>query len=151
MILAFLPIFEKPKSKKKFKLLTSRIIIEDDIRNTLAALNADISIPESRKANFKTLIQFLAYSGQRPLTASKVSIKQLEEALSCSPPVLKIEAAQDKIGMEHYVPLHPNIVADLTGVINNTDRSWDRRERSRDLVVHSIISGHKDGSGSILF
>jgi hypothetical protein len=126
MILAYLSIFEKPKTKKKFKLLTSRIIIDEDIRNALAALRVDSSIPESRKANFMALIQFLAYSGQRPLTASKVSIQQLKEALSCSPPVLKVEAAQDKIGMEHYVPLHPNLIACLTDVMEDTDRFWDR-------------------------
>jgi hypothetical protein len=126
MILAYLSIFEKPKAKKKFKLLTSRIIIDDDIRNALAALKADTSIPEPRKANFMALIQFLAYTGQRPLTASKLSIQQLKEALSCSPPVLKVEAVQDKIGMEHYVPLHPNIVACLTDVIHDTERPWDR-------------------------
>jgi hypothetical protein len=126
MILAYLSIFEKPKTKKKFKLLTSRIIIDEDIRNALAALQADTSIQESRKANFMALIQFLAYSGQRPLTASKVSIQQLNEALASTPPVLKVEAAQDKIGMEHYVPLHPNLIVSLTAVINDTDRVWDR-------------------------
>ncbi len=126
MILAYLSIFEKPKAKRKFKLLTSRIIIDEDIRNALTALQADTSIQDSRKANFMALIQFLAYSGQRPITASKVSMQQLTEALSHSPPVLKVEASQDKIGMEHYVPIHPNLIGSLTAVINDTDRFWDR-------------------------
>ena len=40
--------------------------------------------------------------------------------------MLKVEAAQDKIGMEHYVPPHPNLTPRLTDVIEDTHRFWDR-------------------------
>jgi hypothetical protein len=40
--------------------------------------------------------------------------------------VLKVDADQDKIGMEHYVPIHPQLIPILTSIINEPDRFWDR-------------------------
>ena len=54
---------------------------------------------------------FGAYTGQRPYSTLKtVTVGQLREALAQEKPVLRVMAEQDKIRMEHYVPLHPRVV-----------------------------------------
>ena len=40
----------------------------------------------------------------------KVTVGQLREALKAPKPVLRVAPSQDKIRMEHYVPLHPQVV-----------------------------------------
>ena len=54
----------------------------------------------------------------------KLTVGQVREALRASKPVLRVEPSQDKIRMEHYVPLHPQ----LAGVMGGSVR-WQRRRR----------------------
>ncbi|MGZ7112074.1 MAG: hypothetical protein ACXVIU_12310, partial [Halobacteriota archaeon] len=52
-----------------------------------------------------------AYTGQRPYaTIKQLTAVQFHEALETTKPVLHVRAEQDKIRMEHYVPLHPSVV-----------------------------------------
>jgi hypothetical protein len=41
---------------------------------------------------------------------SKLIVKQFRDAMQSENPVIQVKASQDKIKMEHYVPLHPQVV-----------------------------------------
>jgi integrase len=109
-LLSYHSLFEKPKNRKTVKLLTSRVITIEDIRSIVTAIEGDRDLPEPKRMNYLTQVLFLAYSGQRPITVSRLTVGQFREALSQPHPVLKVEASQDKIRMEHLVPLHPEIM-----------------------------------------
>jgi integrase len=113
---------EKPKIRKERKLLTSRIITSDDIKSALHSIEAS-DLSYDKKLNFKTTLLFLAYSGQRVITASRLTVKQIKDALSKSPNVLTIEASQDKIRLEHYVPIHPTLISLLNESIHGRSDS----------------------------
>jgi hypothetical protein len=40
----------------------------------------------------------------------KLTVGQLRDSLKASKPVLRVAPHQDKIRMEHYVPLHPKVI-----------------------------------------
>ena len=61
----------------------------------------------------------MAYSGQRPITTSRLTVKQFRYALQQKPPVLVVEAWQEKTRLEHYVPLHPAVIPYVENVIYN--------------------------------
>jgi hypothetical protein len=48
----------------------------------------------------------------------KLTVGQLREAFQAHKPVLRVEAHQDKIRMEHYVPLHPQVVEALKPLLD---------------------------------
>ena len=104
--------FEMPKVRREVKLLTSRIITRDDVRNALSVIHHS-ALPEKAKQNYCCAILFLAYSGQRVITACRITVGQFRDALNQSLPVLTVYAKQDKIRLEHYVPLHPLIIQNL--------------------------------------
>jgi integrase len=112
---SYLAVFEKPKAKTH-KILHARIVTKQDIRNTLTRIN-EAELSPTQNLQYRSLILFLAYSGQRVVTASRITVKQIREALRQDPPVLTVEPEQDKIRMQHYVPLHPVIVPLLTELI----------------------------------
>ena len=108
-ILAYLSIFEKPKTRKTVKLMTDRIITIQDIKRLLESIDLS-DLPNNKKLNYRALILFLAYGGQRPQTATRLTAGQFRKALTLNHHVLTIEAAQDKNRLTHYVPIHPRII-----------------------------------------
>jgi len=109
---------EKPRMKIERKMLTSRIISVVDILNVLEKIrHARLSIEEKKK--YQALILFLAYSGQRVVTTSRLNVGQFRFALKFNPPVLTVEAHQDKIRLQHYVPLHSQLTPTLNAMIVN--------------------------------
>jgi hypothetical protein len=57
---------------------------------------------------------FGAYTGQRSnATISKLTIGQFREAMQLEKPVVQVKTSQDKIKMEHYVPIHPQAIRAL--------------------------------------
>lgn len=114
----FISYMALPKSRREIKLLTPRIIVDQDIRRVLNEIEGS-NLPPTKKAYYKALILFLAYSGQRVMTASQLTVEQFSVALNSNPPVLTVEAAQDKIRMAHYVPLHPKIIPLLDSLVEN--------------------------------
>ena len=61
--------------------------------------------------NYIGITFFGAYTGQRvEATISKITGAQLRDALHTNPPVLQVTPDQDKIRMEHYVPIHPDLL-----------------------------------------
>jgi hypothetical protein len=49
---------------------------------------------------------------------SNLTVGQFRRALQLEKPVLYVQASQDKIRMEHYVPLHPELVKILQPLVD---------------------------------
>lgn len=111
---AFSIFLELPKAVKERKNITNRIVRTDDINNVLRYIKKSESrgdISSERSAQYSAFVLFGAYTGQRSMaTMKKLTVGQLREALWAPKPVLRVEPSQDKIRMEHYVPLHPQVV-----------------------------------------
>ncbi len=147
-ILSYHSIFERPKNRQPIKLLTSRIIVQEDIQKALAAINHDPELSDAKKLNYHTSILFLSYSGQRTITASRLTVSQFKTALEQNPPVLTVNAEQDKIRMEHYVPIHPVLIPLIEKVITgktNEDLVFDYLGLQRWLKYHPISMSHTRG------
>ncbi|MGA2919260.1 hypothetical protein [Methanoregula sp.] len=121
-ISSLLVYFEMPKVRREIKLLTSRIITQEDVKNALLAIEKS-SLPELTKQNYHCAIMFLAYSGQRVITACRITAEQFQEALNQTPPVLIVRADQDKIKLAHHVPLHPELISSLNKVLDGKTSS----------------------------
>ena len=118
---SFKMFLEKPKKVKEKKRITDRIIVDEDIRNAVKYIVKawkEGRLELERALNYTTYVLMGAYTGQRPdSTLSKLRIEQIEAALNENPPVLHVEAQQDKIRMEHYVPLHPKLIPFLKALL----------------------------------
>jgi len=96
--------------------------VDQDVRNALTEIDKS-TLSKIKKTNYTALLLFLAYSGQRAMTAAQLTIEQFSRAINTNPPVLTVEAHQDKIRMAHYVPLHPNIIPNLASLVKNRSDS----------------------------
>jgi len=105
---------EMPKNIKERKRTTDRAITKQDIKNVIKRILKswkDEYLDYVRALDYVCQTLFGAYTGQRPeSTIAKLRVDQFEKALSNGNPVIQVEASQDKIRMEHYVPLHPKII-----------------------------------------
>jgi len=115
--LAFEVFLEMPKNLKTRKAITSRIITQADIENVLAHIKRakrQGRITERRALEYTAFVVFGAYTGQRTMaTMSRLTVGQFRETLANEKPVLQVTAEQDKIRMDHYTPLHPEVVKAL--------------------------------------
>ena len=111
---AFSVFLERPKTLKQRKRVTNRIITKQDIENILSRIETAASgerLSAYRARQYAALVLFGAYTGQRSnATISKLTAEQFKEAVQLEKPVIRVKASQDKIRMEHYVPLHPQVV-----------------------------------------
>ncbi|MGA3198817.1 MAG: hypothetical protein ABSD89_05365 [Halobacteriota archaeon] len=93
--------------------MTARIITKADVERVLSVINQEMeggSIDELHVQQFAAFVLFGAYTGQRPYsTISQLKVGQFREAFEHEKPTVRVEAAQDKIRMAHYVPLHPRL------------------------------------------
>ena len=93
--------------------MTNRIITKGDIENILTYIQTahnEGRINQLRAQHYTAFILFGAYTGQRSMaTMMKLTVGQFRQALQMEKPVLQVQASQDKIRMEHYVPLHPEV------------------------------------------
>ena len=105
---------ERPRRIKIRKNVTNRIVTKEDIQNILDHIRRAErrgSIGSSRAEQYTGFTVFGALTGQRSMaTIMKLTVAQLRESLRAAKPVLRVEPHQDKIRMEHYVPLHPQVV-----------------------------------------
>jgi integrase len=124
-LLTILPYFRKPRNRRERKMMTTRIDGENDIKRVIESLNKSRYLSDEQKLKHTIFVLFLAYTGQRPMTAERLTVKQFRDALSHDPPVLNVEAKQDKNKMEHLVPLHPVLIPYLTKLIKG--RKFDER------------------------
>jgi integrase len=139
---------EKPRVRKEIKLLTSRILTTDDVKNALTSIESS-SLCCEKKQNFKTTLLFLAYTGQRVITVSRLTVKQVKEALAKTPNVLTVEANQDKIRLQHYVPLNPVLIPllkDLTEGKQDGDLIFCYNEFMRWLFQNPVQLTNIDGN-----
>jgi len=146
-ILAYHSIFERPKTRQPRKLLTSRIIVQEDISTAITEIN-NSTLPEDKILSYQTLLLFLSYSGQRTVTASRLTVSQFKSALEQNPPVLLVNAEQDKLRMEHFVPLHPVLIPYIVRIIKgkvDTDLVFDYLGLQRWLKHHPISMSHTKG------
>ncbi|MGZ7164464.1 MAG: hypothetical protein ACXVIK_09410, partial [Halobacteriota archaeon] len=112
--LAFDMFLEKPRVRKVKKKMTARVVTKDDIEHVLAVIKDERlkrSIDEEHARQYTGIVLFGAFTGQRPYSSiAQLRVEQFREVLKLEKPVLYVEPAQDKIRMEHYVPLHPQLV-----------------------------------------
>ena len=81
---------EMPKAIKESKRVTQRIVTTDDVKNVLSAIEQSGERREftTRQCqNYKALVLFGAYTGQRPIaTIRKLTVGQFRAALRHDPP-----------------------------------------------------------------
>ena len=111
---AFEVFLERPRAIKTRNNVTSRIVTKEDIENVLAHIrNAEEHglISSHRAQHYTAFVLFGAFTGQRSLaTIAKIKVGQFREALQSDKPCIKVQSSQDKIKMQHYVPLHPEVI-----------------------------------------
>ncbi|MGZ4864574.1 MAG: hypothetical protein ACXV5H_07145, partial [Halobacteriota archaeon] len=123
--LAFALFLEMPKAVKVRKAVTSRIITLADIENVLAYIRRAAqtgAISEQRMLQYSAFVIFGAYTGQRSnATIRKLTVGQFREALQQEKPCIRIEASQDKIRFEHFVPLHDRVIDAVHPLLDGRD------------------------------
>ena len=130
--LAFDMFLEKPRVRKIKKKMTARVVTKDDIKHVLAVIKQQMlhgSIDEEHAQQFMGIVLFGAFTGQRPYsTIKQLRVEQFRDALQLEKPVVHVESAQDKIRMEHYVPLLPQLAGAM-------EILCDGREGSKCMFV----------------
>lgn len=111
---AFDLFLEMPKGLKARKHVTSRIVTKEDIENVLCTIKIAFENGEVDKdhcLNYQALVLFGAFTGQRPqATTVRLTVGQFRAAVKQKKPVIDVLPEQDKIRMQHYCPLHPQVV-----------------------------------------
>ena len=150
---AFEVFLDRPKALKERKNITSHIITKVDIENVLTCIKKsqhDGHISRNRALQYIAFVVFGAYTGQRSLaTISRLTVEQFRNALQSEKPSLHVRSSQDKIKMEHYVPLHPQVISVLQPLLDGRDNDehmftyhsfnqWIKRQK----ITLTCISGH---------
>jgi integrase len=111
---AFNIFLDLPKVVKERKNVTNQIVTKEDIQSVLDHIHRAERrgiISRARAEQYTAFTVFGALTGQRSMAMMmKLTVGQLREALKAPKPVLRVAPSQDKIRMEHYVPLHPEVV-----------------------------------------
>ncbi|MFZ0011285.1 MAG: hypothetical protein WAL97_05200 [Halobacteriota archaeon] len=141
---AFEVFLERPRTIKNRNNVTNRIVMKGDIENVLAHIyNVERKghINRYRGQNYTAFVMFGAFTGQRSLsTISKLTIGQFREALQSDKPCIEVQSSQDKIKMQHYVPLHPQVIQAIEPLVDgrnddeplfeyNSLEAWVRRQQ----------------------
>jgi hypothetical protein len=113
---------EQPKSLKERKSVSSRIVTVNDVQRVIEVMMTNWKegrLSHDRMIHHLAFTLFGAYTGQRvESTIGSILTSQFETSLKSKPPVLLVRSDQDKIRMEHYVPLHPNLLSLIRHLIN---------------------------------
>jgi integrase len=119
---AFDLFLELPRAVKERKHVTSRIVTKEDVENVLEAIehaHNNGRLDTCRYLNYKAIVLFGAFTGQRPLaTVARLTVGQFKEAMKLEKPVLEVLPEQDKIRMQHYCPLHPQVVEAMLPILD---------------------------------
>jgi len=140
------PFLEMPKGLKARKHVTSRIVTQEDVENLLLAAKRAYEkgdIDAHHYGNYRAIILFGALAGQRPqATIAKLTVQQFREAIQQDKAVLDVLPAQDKIRMQHYCSLHPQVVEAVTTLFDDGARnlmfkqlSFERWLKERQLAL----------------
>ncbi len=113
---------ERPRRINVRKNVTNRIVTKEDIESILDHIHHAQCrgiISKSRAEQYTAFTVFGALTGQRSMaTMMKLTVGQFRECLRSAKPVLRVESSQDKIKMEHYVPLHRQIIEAIQPLLN---------------------------------
>jgi integrase len=113
---------DRPKYVKARKAVTSRIVTKEDIKNVLELIREaerEGRISSYRALQYTVFVLFGAFTGQRSMaTISRLNVGQFKTAAKMERPVLQVLSYQDKIRMEHYCPLHPQIIAVISPLLD---------------------------------
>jgi integrase len=133
---SFEAYLEMPKAVKERKSITSRIVTKGDIENVLRHIKQaekNGTLNAQRSAQYSAFVIFGAFTGQRSMsTIANLTVGKFREALRSEKPVLHVESSQDKIRMEHYVPLHPQVVSAIEAILD------DRKDEDRMFGYNSF-------------
>jgi hypothetical protein len=131
--LSFELFLERPRRVKVRKNVTSRIVTKEDIEHVLRHIKQaeeSCTISSARAQQYTAFTIFGAFTGQRSMaTMMKLTVSQFREALVAEKPVILVGCSQDKIRMEHYVPLHPQVVDAVTPLL-------DGRRKDEPMFQH---------------
>ncbi|MGZ4924337.1 MAG: hypothetical protein ACXV5H_10360 [Halobacteriota archaeon] len=142
-----------PKTVKVQKRVTTRIVTQKDIERVLQHIQdaeQDGRLNKVRADQYQAFVLFGAYTGQRSVsTIARLSVGQCREAIESDPPCMLVKASQDKIHMEHYVPLHPAVISALRPLFDgrkdeeplfeyNSFQMWVKRAK----IPMSRFKGH---------
>ncbi|MGZ4924671.1 MAG: hypothetical protein ACXV5H_12085 [Halobacteriota archaeon] len=120
---AFALFLQLPRPLKEQKRVTERIVTKEDIENLLSVIKRSYrsgEIDTDHYLNYTALVVFGAFTGQRPLaTIARLTAGQFREAVANEKPVFDVFPSQDKIRMQHYVPLHPQVVKAMIPVLGD--------------------------------
>ena len=135
---AFDLFLEMPKGLNARKYVTSRIVTREDVENLLHAIKTAFEngeIGKNHYMNYRAIVLFAAFTGQRPqATIARLSVRQFRNAVSQEKPVLDILPEQDKIRMQHYCPLHPQVVEALLPLLDG--------RRDNELIFEQLSFQH---------
>ena len=122
---AFDLFIQLPRSVKQQKRVTGRIVTKEDVDNVLTAIEHAYrsgAIDAYHCMNYKAMVLFGAFTGQRPLaTTARLTVGQFQEALKTDKPVVDVLPWQDKIRMQHYCPLHPQVCDAVLPMLDNKE------------------------------
>jgi hypothetical protein len=142
---AFDLYLELPKALKERKHVTSRIVTKEDIENVLTAIKTAFSndeIDQYHYLNYRAITLFGATSGQRSnATIARLTVGHFREAMNRDKPVLDIPSDCDKIRMQHYCPLHPQVVDAILPLLDGRgdhERIFEQLSFERWLRGHNI-------------
>jgi hypothetical protein len=114
-----------PKGLKARKHVTSRIVTKEDVEQVLCTIKKAFENEEIEKEyslNYQALVLFGAFTGQRPqATTTRLTVGQFSAAVSQKKPVIDVMPEHDKIRMQHYCPLHPQVVGALQPLLNGRE------------------------------
>ncbi len=119
---AFDLFLQLPRAVKEQKRVTPRIVTKEDVENVLKAIEQAHrrgNIDAYHYLNYKAIVPFGAFTGQRPLsTIARLTVGQFRGAVRMDKPVVNVLPWQDKIRMQHYCPLHPQVVEAILPVLD---------------------------------
>ncbi|MGA7076521.1 MAG: hypothetical protein WBZ42_08275 [Halobacteriota archaeon] len=118
--LSFAAFLDLPKTVRVRKAITERIVTRADIallfkRIESCAENGKINAQKVR--NYRAFALMASYTGLRPSTLQRLTVRQFRAALLEEKPSLHVLAGQEKNRVEHYVPLHPSVVSAISEVL----------------------------------
>jgi hypothetical protein len=126
---AFDLFLQLPRAVKEQKRVTDRIVTKEDVENVLTVISeayVQKEIDTCHYLNYKAIVLFGAFTGQRPLaTIARLTVGQFRDAIALDKPIVNVLPSQDKIRMQHYCPLHPQVLGAILPILE--DRRDDER------------------------
>jgi integrase len=132
------------KGLKTRKHVTNRIITKEDVENVLSAIETaykNDEIDADLYLHYRAIVIFSAFTGQRSqATTARLTVGQFRKVVDKKKPVLDILPEQDKIRMQHYCPLHPQVVSVIASLL---DGRRDEESAFKQLLLDRWLRKQK--------